>query len=115
MRRRQPSSNSGSIPKQTMFGLDICNTAPIRKAEFDQIADARTPIAALFREDLGNHFPGFLKHADALSYMWDSLAAAYLLDPDFVTRYETRYIDVQSAWGQYYGATVPLDRRQAPY
>jgi len=61
-----------------MFGLDICNLAKLRKAEFDQIANAHTPIADLFREDLGNRYPGFLKKADATAFMWDSLAAAYL-------------------------------------
>ena len=30
------------IPKKVMFALDVCNTAPIRKAEFDQIASAHT-------------------------------------------------------------------------
>src|SRR5260370_22095677 len=74
------------IPKKVMFGLDICNTAPIRKAEFDQIAAVRTPITDLFREDLGNRYPAFLKHPEATGYMWDSLAAAYLLDPGFVTK-----------------------------
>jgi len=102
------------IPKKVMFALDICNQAPVHKTEFDQIANAHTPVADLFREDMGNRYPGFLKRADAIGYMWDSLAAAYLLDPDFVTRYETRYLDVQSSWGQGYGATVPLDRRLAP-
>jgi inosine-uridine nucleoside N-ribohydrolase len=102
------------IPKKILFALDACNQAPIHKAEFDQIANVRTPITDLYREDLGNRFPGFLKHPDAVAYMWDSLAAAYLLDPDFVTRFETRYLDVQTAWGQFYGSTVPLDRRLAP-
>ena len=102
------------IPNKTMFGLDICNLARIRKAEFDQIAAAHTPITELFREDLGNRYPGFLKKPDASGYLWDSLAAAYLLDPDFVTRFESRYIDVQTAWGQFYGSTIPLDRRVAP-
>ena len=46
--------------------------------------------------------------------MWDSLAAAYLLDPEFVTRSETQYLDVQTAWGRSYGATIPLDRKAAP-
>jgi inosine-uridine nucleoside N-ribohydrolase len=77
------------IPKKVMFALDVCNTAPIRKAEFDQIASAHTPIADLFREDLGNRYPGFLKHPDGIAYMWDSLAAAYLIDPSFVTKWET--------------------------
>ena len=102
------------IPFKTMFGLDICNLARIRKVEFDQIAAAHTPLTDLFREDLGNRYPGFLKKPDATGYLWDSLAAAFLIDPDFVTRSESRYLDVQTAWGQFYGSTVPLDRRVAP-
>jgi inosine-uridine nucleoside N-ribohydrolase len=102
------------IPKKVMFALDVCNTAPIRKAEFDQIASAHTPIADLFREDLGNRYPGFLKHPDGIAYMWDSLAAAYLIDPSFVTRWETQHLDVQSAWDRFYGATIPLARGVAP-
>jgi inosine-uridine nucleoside N-ribohydrolase len=102
------------IPKKVMFALDICNTAPIRKPEFDQIASAHTPIADLFREDLGNRYPGFLKHPEGTAYMWDSLAAAYLIDPGFVTKWETQSLDVQSAWDRFYGATIPLGRGVAP-
>jgi inosine-uridine nucleoside N-ribohydrolase len=102
------------IPNKAMFGLDICNLAVLRKAEFDQIASAHTPITDLFREDLGNRYPGFLKHPEATTHMWDSLAAAFLIDPGFVTKSETRYLDVQTAWGQFYGSTTPLDRRLAP-
>jgi inosine-uridine nucleoside N-ribohydrolase len=102
------------IPHKIMFALDICNQAPIRKAEFDQVAAARTPIAALYREDLGNRYPAFYKNANAVGYMWDSLAAAYLIDPDFVTRFETRYLDVRTDWGPVYGSTFPLDRRAVP-
>jgi inosine-uridine nucleoside N-ribohydrolase len=102
------------IPQKIMFALDVCNTAPIHKAEFDRIAGAHTPIADLFREDLGNRYPGFLKHPEAVTYLWDSLAAAYLLDPGYVTKWETRYLDVVTVWDKFYGATVPLDRRLAP-
>jgi inosine-uridine nucleoside N-ribohydrolase len=102
------------IPKKVMFGLDICNLAPIRKPEFDQIVSAHTAITDLYREDLGNRYPGFLKHPEATAYMWDSLAAAYLLDPEFVTKSAIQYVDVQTAWGQFYGSTIPLDRRVAP-
>ena len=102
------------IPQKVMFGLDICNQAPLHKAEFDQVAGAHTPIVELFREDLGNRYPGFLHHPTATAYMWDSLAAAYLLDPGFVTRSEMHYLDVLAAWGKFYGSTVPLDRRVAP-
>ncbi len=102
------------IPQKVMFGLDICNTAPLRKPQFDQIASIRTPITDLFREDLGNRYPGFLRRPQASAFLWDSLAALYLIDPGFVTKSETRYLDVLSAWGRFYGSTVPLDRRLAP-
>jgi inosine-uridine nucleoside N-ribohydrolase len=99
------------IPEKVMFGLDICNTAPIRKREFDQIVAVRTPITDLYREDLG---PTFQQRPDATTYLWDSLAAGYLLDPTFVTNSELRYLDVLTAWGKFYGSTIPLERRVAP-
>ncbi len=102
------------IPQKIMFGLDICNTAPIHKAEFDQIVAVRTPITELYREDFGYRYPGFLEHPGATAFMWDSLPAAYLVDPGFVTRSESRYLDVLASWGRFYGSTVPLDRRVAP-
>ena len=102
------------IPVKVMFGLDICNLARIRKPEFDQIVAIKTPITDLYREDLGNRYPGFLKKPDAAAYMWDTLAAAYLIDPGFVTKSESRFLDVLTTWGQFYGSTVPLDRRVAP-
>ena len=102
------------IPQKVMFGLDICDTAPIKKAQFDRIANAHTPITDLYREDLGNRYPGFLQHPAATGYMWDSLAGAWLLDPGFVTKSEVGYLDVLTAWGKFYGSTVALDRRVAP-
>jgi inosine-uridine nucleoside N-ribohydrolase len=102
------------IPEKVMFGLDICNTAPVRKAQFDEIVRVETPITALFREDLGNSYPGFLRHPESSTYLWDSLAAAYLVDPGMVTKSELQYLDVLASWGRFYGSTVPLDRRVAP-
>ena len=102
------------IPKKILFDLDICNRALLRKPQFDEIAAAHTPVTDLFREDYGNRYPGFLQHPDASVPLWDVLCAAWLLDPGSVTRSEARYLDVQSSWGRYYGATIPLDRRQAP-
>jgi inosine-uridine nucleoside N-ribohydrolase len=103
-----------TIPKKVMFALDACNKAPVRKAEFDQIAAVKTPLTALFAEDLGNRYPAFHKNPDAVTYLWDSLAAAWLIDPGFVTASQEQYLDVQSAYGRFYGATIPLDRRFAP-
>lgn len=86
----------------------------MRKREFDELVAVRTPMTDFLREDLGNRFPGFLKNPGVTSYMWDTLAAAYLLDPAFVTKSETMHLDVETTWGRSYGATVPLNRTLAP-
>ena len=103
-----------AIAKKTMFGLDICNRAPIGKKHFDQIVAVKTPITELYREDMGNRYPGFYKNPAATSFIWDCLAAGYLLEPSFVTKRETAYLDVDTTFGKNYGAVIPLDRALAP-
>jgi len=99
------------IGQKIMFGLDICDHAPIDRAHFEQIAAVKTPIIALFREDMGKRFA---KNPNGHTYVWDCLAAAYLLDPDFVTKRENIYLDVDTNFGKNYGAVIPLDRTLAP-
>ena len=103
-----------SIPQKVMFGLDIANTAPIHKAHFDELIAVKTRITELIREDWGNHYPGFLQHSNGVYYLWDALAAAYLLDPTLVTKWEPTHLDVLTVWGKFYGSTIPLDRKAAP-
>jgi inosine-uridine nucleoside N-ribohydrolase len=93
-----------SIAKKTMFGLDICDHAPIDKAHSDQIT-ARTPIGDLYRED---------RKKNPALYVWDTLPAAFLIDSKFVTKRETDYLDVDTVFGKNYGAVIPLDRTLAP-
>ncbi len=100
-----------AIPKKIMFGLDICNHARLEKSHYDQIASVKTPVTELFRQDLGKRFA---KNPNASTYIWDCLAAGYLLDPSFVTKTETAYLDVDIAFGKNYGAVIPLDRTIAP-
>ncbi len=102
------------IPEKIMFPLDICNQAVITKRHFDQIASAKTPIGERYRQDFGLGFPFFLKQADATGYLWDELAAGWLLDTGFVSDSETSYLDVDTRFGAAYGATVALDRKLAP-
>jgi inosine-uridine nucleoside N-ribohydrolase len=92
------------IVKKIMFGLEICEHAPIDKAHADQIT-ARTPIGDLYRDD---------RKKNPSPYVWDVLPAAFLLDPGFVTKHETDYLDVDTTFGKNYGAVVPLDRSLAP-
>ena len=100
-----------SIPQKIMFGLDICDRAPLDKAHYDQIAAKKTPLTALYRDDIGRRFK---KNPDAKFLVWDCLAAAYLVDPSFVTKKETSYLDVQTVFGRDYGAVIPLDKSLSP-
>ncbi len=92
------------IAKKVMFGLEICERAPIDKAHSDQIT-ARTPVGDLYRED---------RKRNPSPYVWDALAAGFLLDTEFVTKRETEYLDVETTFGKTYGAVIPLDRTLAP-
>ncbi len=100
-----------AIAQKVMFGLDICNHAKLDKSRYDQIAAAKTPVTELFREDLGKRFS---KDPNASTYIWDCLAAGYLLDPSFVTKRETALLDVDTTFGKSYGAIIPLDKALAP-
>jgi len=102
------------IPRKILFGLDICNKAVLTREIFESVVRRQTPITRLYRESFGNGFPGFYKNPNASGFLWDELAAAYLIDPAFVTRSETRYLDVETTFGPRYGATVPVNAPPAP-
>jgi len=102
------------ISKKILFGLDICNKVVLTREVFESVARLQTPITKLYRESFGNGFPGFYKNPNASGFLWDELAAAYLIDPAFVTKSETRYLDVEATFGGRYGATGPLVSPPAP-
>lgn len=102
------------IPEKIMFPLDICNRAVLRKSMFDEIVAVKTLITDRYREDFGQRYPAFLKKPEATGYLWDELAALYLLDPEFVTKSEVLHLDVDTRFGKTYGATIPLDTNFAP-
>ncbi len=103
-----------SIPRKVMFGLDVCNTARLTKAIFDEIVAIKTPITELYRKDFGERYPAFLKNPGATGYLWDELAAAYVIDPSIATASEKKYLDVVAEFGPNYGKVIELDRELAP-
>lgn len=48
---------------------------------------------------------GFAANPNSSSFIWDCLAAGYLLDPGFVISEETLQVDVDVTFGASYGAT----------
>jgi inosine-uridine nucleoside N-ribohydrolase len=96
-----------AIPEKVMFGLDITNRAPFTKAEFDRIVASDTPITAILREDDRRRGAwGFAENPGGTFFIWDCLAAGYLLDPGFVTSEEAVLVDVSTTLGPSYGATL---------
>ena len=102
------------IPRKVMFALDVCNTARVTKVIFDEIIAVKTPITELYRKDFGERYPAFLKNPAAAGFLWDELAAAYVIDPSIATAAEKKYLDVVTEFGPNYGRVVDLDREVAP-
>ena len=100
-----------AIPEKVMVGLDLCDHAHIDKAHFDQIVAAKTPVTELYRQDLVKRFE---KNPDLQVGIWDCLAAAYVIDPSWITKRESAYLDVDTEFGKNYGAVKPLDKSIAP-
>jgi inosine-uridine nucleoside N-ribohydrolase len=102
------------IPSKIMFGLDVCNRAPLQKTLFQQIIATRTPVTKLYDSDFGRRYPGFRTRRPQAAYLWDELAAGYLITPAFVTKSEPMYLDVETQATADYGRVVALDRKLAP-
>lgn len=100
-----------AIPQKIMIGLDICNHAKLDKAHYEQIVKIKTPLTALYRQDMGKRFE---KNPGATAGIWDCIAAAYVLDPKIATKRESAYLDVDTTFGKNYGAVIPLDKSMAP-
>jgi inosine-uridine nucleoside N-ribohydrolase len=103
-----------AIPRKVMFALDVCNTAKVTKAIFDEIVAVKTPITQLYRKDFGERYPAFLKNPMTSGALWDELAAAYVIDPTIATASEKKYLDVVTEFGPNYGKVIDLDRELAP-
>lgn len=92
--------------KKVLFPLDVCNQAVVTRRHFDEVTAVDTPVTRLYRESFGNEFPAFLKKPDARGYLWDELAAAYVIDPSVVTSLRVRNLDVETTFGPRYGAVI---------
>jgi inosine-uridine nucleoside N-ribohydrolase len=97
------------IAKKVLVPLDVCNKAPVLRRHFDEVVAVDTPVTRLYRESFGMKWPGFLIKPEARGYLWDELAAAYVLDPSVATRIVTRRVDVVTEFGPRYGAVVAGD------
>lgn len=94
------------IANKVLIGLDVCNKAAYGRETFDRIAGGSSGVARIYREQFGFGFPGFLKNPQAKGYLWDELAAAYLIDPSIVTSEMSMYLEADAVFGKNYGRVI---------
>ncbi|MHC4558893.1 MAG: nucleoside hydrolase [Planctomycetota bacterium] len=88
---------------QLIVGLDVCEKYHFNKKFFDRITAVETPIAKMFKEKYG---PEFEKNPNYTRLVWDTIAAAVVIDPTIIVEEETRWVDVNSDYGLDYGRSL---------
>ncbi len=95
---------------QLIVGLDVCEKYRFNKAIFERITAVDTPIAKMFKDKYG---PKFEENADYTRLVWDTIAAAVVIDPTLIVEEETRWVDVNSDYNLDYGRSLGY-KKQGP-
>jgi inosine-uridine nucleoside N-ribohydrolase len=95
---------------QLIVGLDVCEKYRFNRQIYKRITAVDTPIAEMFRKKYG---PEFRKNPDYTRLVWDTIAAAVVIDPTLIVEEQTRWVDVNSDYGLDYGRSLSY-RRQGP-
>jgi inosine-uridine nucleoside N-ribohydrolase len=93
---------------QLIVGLDVCEKYPFNKKLFDRIMAVKTPITKMFNEKYG---PSFEKDPNYTRLVWDTIAAAVVIDPALIVEEETRWIDVNSDYNLDYGRSLSYHKQ----
>ena len=104
---------AADIPEKVMFPLDVTTKTKMTEERLENLVRAKTKLTEILREDLGR-CPGLLtkeKSKDWM-YLWDCVAAAYLIDPAVATKTERMWVGVDTSDGPSYGATVASKNRK---
>jgi inosine-uridine nucleoside N-ribohydrolase len=90
---------------QAFIPLDVTNTVTLDKALFDRIsANQESTTARLLKQ---SHLARALERDPAATtYIYDTLALAYVIDPTYASVVEDMYVDVDVTWGPAYGRTL---------
>jgi len=101
----------GAWPKQTFFPLDVCENEKIDYKNFlDLEKRIKNPV---FKDMWENHYqtPLFRNDHKFKNFIWDVLAASYVLDPSIITEEVFMPVDVNDTYSLSYGATLAFAGR----
>ena len=99
-----------AFAEQLIVGLDVCEKYRLNKKLFERITAVDTPIAKMLREKYG---PSFEKDPGYTRLVWDTIAAAVVIDPTLIVEEETMWVDVNSDYNLDYGRSLGY-RKQGP-
>lgn len=98
---------------QAFIPLDVTNTVAMNKDIFDRIT--RDPSSIIAKLLLNSGFARTVQqNPKASSYIYDTLALAYLVDPSYATDVADMWVDVDITWGPSYGRTLGYRENQTP-
>ncbi len=95
---------------QLIVGLDVCEKYHFDKKIFKRITAKETPLSTFFKDKYG---PGFKTNSDQTRLVWDTIAAAVVIDPTLITEEEMRWIDVHVDYTLDYGRSLSY-KKQGP-
>ena len=99
-----------AFAEQLIVGLDVCEKYRLNKKIFERITAVQTPIAKMFKEKYG---PSFEKNPAYARLVWDTIAAAVVIDPTLIVKEEIRWVDVNSDYNLDYGRSLGY-KKQGP-
>ena len=88
---------------QLVVGLDVCEKYHFTPKTYERIIAHQNPIADFFKEKLGPEING---NKDFTRLVWDTIAAAVVIDPTLILEEETRRIDVNAGYNIDYGRSI---------
>ncbi len=91
---------------QAIIPLDVTNTVTFGKQQYDRIVNdsvPATPVTALFQNRFETRFKDKPDHT---TYLWDTVAMAYLVDPSLATDVRQLEVDVDDTFGPNYGRSI---------
>jgi inosine-uridine nucleoside N-ribohydrolase len=95
---------------QLIVGLDVCEKYHFTKEIFERITALETPLGKFFKDMYGSEFKQNSTHK---RLVWDTIAAAVLIDPSLITEEETRWVDVNAQYTLDYGRSLSY-KNQGP-
>lgn len=95
---------------QLIVGLDVCEKYHFDKEIFDRITAVENPVTKFFKDRYG---PRIAEKPEYTRLVWDTIAAAVVIDPTLITEEDTRWVDVNADYTVDYGRSLGY-KRQGP-